>query len=449
MTSVFLYPTSMTSYKPFVTIAEYVNNNSKPEAIIFLDEKLDVHHKELDKLGIKYIRYNNNLNQDTIVSKNKSKKYLLKNRFPTLFGFLDFIKEIYRLKKTYHDISNLIKDKQPRALLIYDDREYGIQQVLIKIFKKKSLPVIIVPIAVTTPDEDFLARCKNQSLICSGEKSPFINKIAKKVNSTFCYKKDDLELLYYPASHLLAGYALDLISKNPWYIGGGNSSVLAVDGDKEKLKAINDGIPTNKIVITGNPDNDELYVTYEKRFEYKRDLFQKNNFNTNNKLIIFAVPQVAENNFISWEEHYRILDGMIDSLTKTGHHILLSLHPKSNYDNYKKFEDKYNCKISSQPLKQILPLGDIFVSTYSATVYWAILCSIPTIIVDYYNFNYHLFGNMKGIIKVKENTKLSNALNNLITNQSYYNEMKNWQKESAESITAFDGKARERILSLI
>jgi len=232
-------------------------------------------------------------------------------------------------------------------------------------------------------------------------------------------------------------------------MGGGNSDIIAVDGEDAKERYIKLGVPENKIIITGHQSHDILYQNYTKKDVIKRKIYEKYYFNPEKKLIVFGVPHLAEHKILSWSDHWKEIDFLVQALASLKQNLLLSLHPKSDFLKYQFLEKKYNCKIAKEPLVEILVAADCYVATFSSTIQWAILCRIPSVVVDFYNLNYNVFDKFKGVIIVNKKDLLEPTIKKILVDENYYKFLQTKQNEMAKIIAPFDGKSCARIVKIV
>lgn len=461
---VYLLPVNETPFSVFCDLAIYLNKNSSFLAVLLLDSVMEKHTSKLEKMGIEYITlYGGNSQEKEMICRKKTfkgtvKKYILEHhmfscllrfvRTTSAFMVFDFFLTIFQLKRNYKIALAVYQKKKPEALILYGDRHLGFEQALIRVFNEKNIPSIIIPVATSDPQASAYLRRNYREFYCSGARAPLLNKFAKWISPQWVYCDRERELLFYPSGKALAGYWLGMIPIKPWFNGGGYSTLVAVDSEETKERHVNYGIPRKKIIVTGHPSHDHLFKKYLDKKLLKEELYNKYGFNNSNKLIICAIPQMAEHGIISWNQHMEIIDFLINKMAQTGQNILLSLHPKSELKNYSFLEQLYSCKISKEKLNEILPSADIYVATFSSTVQWAALCRIPCIVVDFYGFDYSIYDNIGGVVKISLKELFSPALERLINDQDFFSQIKA-DMESYAKQTPFDGMSRKRIVQAI
>lgn len=363
---------------------------------------------------------------------------------------LDYVKTDKILKTHYRQALEIIQEYKPAAVFLTGDRHLGFELPLIKAAKVNGIKTIIVPVSYSDPEASSKIR-KETSEYRIGKIFPIVNRIffSRKEMKKQIYNSTSGKFVFYNAGVTMALYKNNMLPVNPWIMGGGNSDMIIADGKETKEKYEKLGVPGEKIMITGHQSYDILYQNLINKDNLKKKIYEEYSFDFNKKLIILGVPQLAEHGFLSWPEHWKEIDFLISTLSGLKENLLLSLHPKSDLSRYKFLEKKYNCAISKNPLADILAIADCYIATFSSTVRWAVLCAIPTIVVDFYNFNYDVFDKYKGVKKVNQKDLLEPIAKKILADESYHKSIQKEQKEAAEKIAPFDGKSRQRILEIV
>ncbi|MCC7449639.1 MAG: hypothetical protein IT324_19620 [Anaerolineae bacterium] len=77
------------------------------------------------------------------------------------------------------------------------------------------------------------------------------------------------------------------------------------------------------------------------------------------------------------------------------------------------------------------------------------LLGIPTLVFDFYGFNFDIYDQLKGVVKVTEKALLSVSLHRMLTDQIWYEQLQHAQLNAAQRTALFDGQAYRRIIDLI
>ena len=116
-------------------------------------------------------------------------------------------------------------------------------------------------------------------------------------------------------------------------VGFGQSSYLCLQGKIEYERALKSKIPLKKLLITGNPANDQLFKNFNNKENLRKEFCIKHNISNNEKLLIIALPQYKEHSLASDQKHWEIINNICESISPIDCHTFLSLHPKMKKTN--------------------------------------------------------------------------------------------------------------------
>jgi hypothetical protein len=151
----------------------------------------------------------------------------------------------------------------------------------------------------------------------------------------------------------------------------------------------------------------------------------------------------------SWNEHWRATDELFAALASSGAAALLSLHPKSNREDYAKAAGRHGLAILDEPLSAVLPAADLLVATFSSTVRWAIGLGIPAFVVDAIETNYELYNDLPGVTIFNDHNALGRDLRDFVASADIRALHVVAAKRGAERVGLCDGGASERVVSAI
>lgn len=354
-------------------------------------------------------------------------------------------KKILFINKLKNDLTFLLEDNHISSVVVFDDRTGNISLPLLKVCDEKNIRTIIPPIAYAAMPQSILAiRRHNPDYYLCGH-----SKLKSVMPHQYYYDSvSEQSIAFYRADILGAYQETGVLPKNPWVMGGGFSRQVLVDGEEAKLRYIEQGCSEEKITVTGHAAHDVLYENYRNREEHSETLRVKYSIG-GELLVVMALPQMGEHGLLPWKEHWYEINYLGKVLQSHGIRALISLHPKMNRMQYQFLEDKYNQKIVDERLNDILPAADIFLSTFSSTLEWAVLCQIPSIVFDFYGLNYNCFDWMNGINVVNDKTLFEKKLYRLLHDKAYRLKLKENNKRDAMMISPFDGNCMSRIVKNI
>jgi hypothetical protein len=374
-----------------------------------------------------------------IIIKNK-KWQIFKNRVIyklSLYHIYKYIKYKKQLKKDYLIAKKLFKEYKPNLIIAEGDRALRIAPTLLKVAKEKKIKIVIP--YLTYSGTSFLLRkdCNNFKLnFFSNIFSQYIFRKFKDQALSYNNQK----YYFYEAYRLLALKKLGMLSDYPWSIGNGLSDIVCVDNKHTYMRYIKMRVKKEKLVIVGDVSYDALYKIYKDRIEIKNKIIKKYKLNYTKKIIILALPQLAEHKRLDWDTHWIEIKYLVNVLSTIGINILISLHPRMNRENYDFINKISNCTLLDERLFDVLPIADLFVAGFSSTIIWAVLCGINNIVINFYGLNFDIYDFLKSIkiINKKENFK-KNIIDLLNKKVDFSDDWKNLSRDQV-----FDGNTGDR-----
>ena len=192
-----------------------------------------------------------------------------------------------------------------------------------------------------------------------------------------------------------------------------------------------------------------IFLQTKKVAKSKESLCSKYLLKPDNPIILIGVPQLLEHSILSAKDHWKFQEDLCRESTKTDSNVLLSLHPKMKYDDYKFLQKKYRVKIIKERVLEVLPLSDIYVAiTASSTIPLAMLCEKPIITLDPFDYNYIIYDWIKSKNIIKDLNNLSSTLNTMIKDKNILNEIKLSHRSQKYMASPFDGKCGDRIFNI-
>lgn len=205
------------------------------------------------------------------------------------------------------------------------------------------------------------------------------------------------------------------------------------------------GVSEKKLKIVGDIQYDALHVSYSDSTSIRNRLLEKYGMEKDRQTIILAMPQLAEHKLIDWDRHWQEIGFLVSGLEDIDRNLLISLHPKAAKHEYEFLEKARRCRILDEPLKDVLPVADLFLATFSSTVLWAVLCGVKTVVVDFYDFNYDTFDHLNSISIVQDKTIFVETVLRKLDNKVDFES--DWSELSKDIV--FDGSTISRYCDII
>jgi hypothetical protein len=363
----------------------------------------------------------------------------------TLWGILANTKKFLKMQRK---VDTLLRKKDVAAVVIISDRVLGWETVAVKLANRHKIPTFIVPFSLYSPRGDVKNRMIKDNFEQFFIARSLQKKIAKIIFPEILYRYEDRDIFFFPFQMALPGWYLRLLPENPWTIGGGHASRMAVENEFFYHILRDQGIPASKMVVTGKPSSDHIYETI-KRGD-KTAIRNELGIPEDKKILLCAVPQLAEHELTSWERHWWEVESLLSTFSGLpGVATVLSLHPRSYPPEYQSVARRYGAVIAQRRIYELLPISDVFVATYSTTVMFAVGMAKPTIVVDFYNLDHDIYNQAPGVTIVNRRDQLRPSLERLFLDDAYYDSVVATQKKFARQWLVLDGKCTERVVSEI
>lgn len=352
------------------------------------------------------------------------------------------------LKGKYIKCQAILSDYEPSSVVFRGDRHLGSgwEPAMLRACKDRGIARVVINWAYPSFPEHFLSKRSNIPE-CNADNYP-------DIKNTFSnqYLHDPVtgkNILYRPGYEIKALEKQKMLSKNPWVMGGGESSLLLIDGELNKKRYLQCGVDKHKIQITGTATHDKLYTSFAERNNNSEKIFKKYNLEPGQKLVVFSPSPLFEEKVITWNEAEKLFSKLCKQFSTVQANVLLSLHPRMSLKRYRPIIDRYHIARSEEPLFHILPSADVFSSSFSSTVQWAVLCGVPTVVFDISREVVPIFSDIDGIDVVKDVDVISCKINEILGSEIALKERKLKLSSQAPTIAPFDGKCTERIVQAL
>jgi hypothetical protein len=316
---------------------------------------------------------------------------------------------------------------------------------LIKICRERGVRSIAFPVALPAYGASLTSRRKGQFF-----KGKYYPSLVRKYPGQYLTDQSSGETVsYYPAHMILELESAGILPPNPWVVGANLCDTVLLAGENERDLLLGGGAEPERLSVTGLRAHDSLYELLGKKEELRKHLSEKYGLPAHGKLMIAALPQSAEEGMLTWERHWQEIRFICQTIKEIGAPTLISLHPRMKREQYGFVETEYGLPIAEERLADFLPVGDIFSSSFSSTVQWAVLCGIPSVIWPWFGVDYDVFDPFSGIKVVKKKDQLSISYQQLISDENLFSGMALEQRRQADRFSPFDGRCMERIIEVI
>ena len=233
------------------------------------------------------------------------------------------LKKEYQFKK--QEACKLFDKINPNKLVVAGDRHLRYEVAVLYEANCRKVPILIPPISVFRhPNEIARARFL-QSKEFDVTNLPEIKKRWPKQCEDDKYGNQASFYHYWMLEPL---DDLGLLPENPWVMGDSYADTIMVSGQHEASRLLSNGLAKSKLVITGDSEFDELYNCLQDKHCTLDSLSKKYAFSKKDNIIVVALPQLYEHGLLNYEEHWKVINRICETLSNTNSTVLVSLHPK-------------------------------------------------------------------------------------------------------------------------
>ncbi len=360
-------------------------------------------------------------------------------------SLLRFVDMRRRLRSEYEVFRRALEKLQPAAVMVPGDREASPVPAFLKAASDLSIPIVNAGFGSPYPEGVALSRVGFPRFSLKWRHfPPVLNFVAGLLFPRQVYSAPQGRMLFSPAWLTFAHANLGMLSDNPWVQGGGMSDYVLQHDARRRQGFIDLGVPARKLVDVGDPSLDLLYAVYRDRDALRAQLLKTYALPARSKLVIFSVPNDAEHGVCDMASHLERMREYFEVLGNSGANVLVSLHPKSRREDYQPLADQGGVVLMNERLANALPAADLFVCGTSSTVFWARLCGIATINLDYWKVRDADFVGVAGVENVETPAEFEKALTRHIALDAIDPA---FQREATRlrDDNQFDGKSTHRI----
>jgi hypothetical protein len=252
-----------------------------------------------------------------------------------------------------------------------------------------------------------------------------------------------------PFSEAIARELTGTAPFNPWLVNTGHADVIALESAAMKQAYLKFGISDAKLKPIGHPLQDSLAVVSRERLDRRATLFAQHNLSADRPLAVVAMPpnQLASRTCV-----YREYAEVISAFARlpgvlAGVNVVVSPHPNISAEGRALIRST-GVALVETTVADLLPLADLYISSVSSTIKWALGCGIPVIDFDCYGYGYSDYLNLPQVMSASNETEFRSAL------LRYGNHEKRAQlvalaRSGAEHWGKFDGRATDRLVELM
>lgn len=380
----------------------------------------------------------------------RSWKILINTRFSTL-QIMSVFRNIAVQQALFDQARTMLNATNADLLIVCEDGISG-NLPLISAAIKQKIPVLDCPYGYGT-SRDLEKDLSNK--ISQGTAKMAVGPLGEEVTKKYPHwvkKGNNAGAIMYVPEFILAREELGITLRDAWIIHGGLSDILAVESQAMFDHYLSEGIPKEKLVLTGAMYADVLNDSIESAPFLKRAFKTGRKINTGRTSILVSWPpsyHATNGSLCEWntyEDLTRTIFAHLAALKNVD--VTLSLHPATE-DGARQIALDAGLNISTEFVVELIPKHDVYLTCFSSTIRWAIAAAKPVVNYDFYGFDLPDYDTCPGVITIRDFKEYSRICEKLTSDQNYYKSVFSKQKKVADNWGITDGRNFHRIHEVV
>lgn len=320
----------------------------------------------------------------------------------------------------------------------------------IKVAHQLNIPVVLVPSTMSNGVEEAEVYYHDKRF---HESVGFINRLASGTFPHWTRVHKGRKILRRPGNEVIAMEWLGLAPHLPWVFCSGYADVIAAESDAMVKYYLEAGLPPEKLALVGALGNDVLAEYMKNALNRREKLYVELGLPPGRPMILTALPSDflylpggrPECDFDDYDDLVRFWMEVLNSVKE--YNTVVALHPSVNKEEMKRWETD-RIKIGNLNTAAMVPLCDLYVSSASSTVRWAIACGKPVVNYDVYRYRHTDYLDVEGVIIVEEQEEYASIVTKITQDSTFFEKIAARQKAVAREWGVLDGQSGLRMLEL-
>ncbi|MCX5831440.1 MAG: hypothetical protein NT140_06080 [Deltaproteobacteria bacterium] len=341
---------------------------------------------------------------------------------------------------------SLTKKIKP-GILVLPSADCGHLAIVTKVAAEQGIPSVVIPYAIINSTVSLKQAMAVPRMSLNRWDCRLVSWIYPQWSGEYQGRK----MLASDVSKILSVEWLGLSLPKPWGDFLGRADVLAVESRCMWQLYERAGLDREKYVLTGALSDDVIFSNRRDSFGPREVLYKELDLPLGRPLILVSITpdqSLADHPGTEFNTYEQIVGFIMHVVSGAkGYNVIVSPHPRADSNVIKRFLSN-NARVVDVSIESLMPLADIFIAEPSSTFRLAIACSTPAICYDMWGYEFPEFESEEGIITVETMAEFESILSRLVSDSSYYKNVKDHQAARSEEWAILDGRSGERILSL-
>lgn len=372
-----------------------------------------------------------------------------------VYRFLPWTLDLLRLHEQLRDQRGILDLLQPDLVIL---PHQAIADTWAPLARRRGIPTLVIP-AFNISVNDTLGlyasvpHYRQERMLHNSLPNRLVGRLYPRWVADFQGER----FIANPWHLVLAREWLGLASRTPW-AHNANADRVAAPNQVYADLYIRNGIPTEKLTLTGYGVESDLYQNRQQAAVLRRALDQRFGFPPGDRLICCVLPSnqysVGSVSNLEFEDYLEMLAFYLDNFKDLpGWQVVFKPHPRSTPEELALMHSHPGAAIVEEDTSQLLPLSDLLVSYNSNINGWALACGVPILDYDVFHLRREqvtpLYSTSPGVVTVYDKDACLIELARITTDEAHYQQLLAAQQAEAPCWGSLDGRTAQRFLDVI
>jgi hypothetical protein len=258
--------------------------------------------------------------------------------------------------------------------------------------------------------------------------------------------------LLFPAEYIVVLESAGIHVRNAWVVHGGTADRLCVESRQMMRLYQSEGLPPDKLVMTGSPYGDFLLNALGENADAQAAFRKPRKISSPDTRILVSWPPSYHSERGSASEfptYLAMTTAILEGLRSIPRaRVTVSLHPAVSAEDRAAIAG-LGVELSSRYVLELIPCHDIYVSYYSSTIRWAVASGKPVLNYDAYQLRLDVYDAAPGVVTLTRAAELIERARQLAQSDEAFTALAAEQVRVAPEWGMLDAPAMPRILDAL
>lgn len=248
---------------------------------------------------------------------------------------------------------------------------------------------------------------------------------------------------------------------NPWSFGGGNADAVTVFGNVWKRRLVHDGVPEQKIVVTGHPAQDTWFELARNWTEQDRmAVLASLDISPEHKIVTVVSPALSfresggyRQGDISLADLRSELADVVAAIQRLGkpYFAVVKKHPRDSMDHLKFLADRQPVKIVGDvDIHRLIAASSAMACQWSTTAMLGQALNVPVLVFDFHGSpSAQMWQGAVGLEHADSIPEFEKRLRQCLCDPAARQILAQKRQQFVDDYLCLDGKAQDRLVTLI